>query len=115
MATLTVGAASRATAGYNLTGLTAAAGGGDKFTNDGQTFLIIKNADASSHTVTPTIQQGVDGQVPANVASTILAGETHVIGPFPTAIYNDAGGFCNLTYSAVTSVTVAAVRMPPAG
>lgn len=114
MAVLTPGTAGRS-AGFNFTGLTAAAGGGDKFTNDGQTYFVIKNGDASPHTVSFAIQLAVDGVTPTFTPVNLLAGETRLLGPFPSGIYNDANGQVNVTYSAVTSVTVAAVKAPPAG
>lgn len=118
MATLVPGTAGRATA-FDLSALAAAAGGGDKFPNDGQTFFIVKNGDGSDHTVTfpfSGINQGViDGITPSNTARTVTAGHTAIFGPFPSGLYNDASGLVSVTYSAVTSVTVAAVKMPPAG
>lgn len=118
MATLSVGTAGRATP-FDLSGLVAAAGGGDKFANDGQTFFIVKNGDGSDHTVTfpfSGLNQGiVDGITPTNTARTVTAGHTAIFGPFPSGLYNDAAGLVSVSYSAVTTVTVAAVKMPPAG
>jgi hypothetical protein len=114
MATLTVKTVTRTPEDFTADA-TAAAGGGDKFANDGFTFLMIKNGDASDHTVTATIQLAVDGQTPSGASHNITAGHTAILGPFPTSIYNDGSGFCNLTYSAVTSVTVLPVKCVGSG
>jgi hypothetical protein len=92
-----------------------AAASGDYFANDGQTFLLIKNGDASDHTVTAAIQSTVDGQTVSGASHNVVAGHTAILGPFPTGIYNDANGRVQLSYSATTSVTVMAVKCPPAG
>lgn len=84
----------------------AAAGGGDKFPNTGVEFLIIKNGDSGSHTVTIPLPILVDGEAVSSRTVVIAAGVEKVIGPFPTSQYNDTGGFVNLTYDAVTAVTV---------
>jgi hypothetical protein len=114
MALLTVAVAGR-NPGVDLTGV-AAAGGGDTFPNTGQEQVIIKNGDASSHTVTFGIQQTVDGQAVANAAQTIAAGATMMFGPFPIGTYNDTATppLCHIAYSAVTSMTVKVVKCPPA-
>lgn len=91
---------------------------GDYFVNDGQTFLMVKNGDGSPHSVTVAFQSpgaAVDGQTPSNVAHAVPAGHTVLIGPFPTAFYNDANGRGQLSYSATTSMTILAVQCPPAG
>lgn len=99
--------------GFDLSGLAAAAGGGDAFATTGQEFFIIKNGDGSDHTVTFAIQQKVDGVTPTAAAHTITAGHTKVFGPFPYGIYADGNGLVQVTYSAVTTVTVAVVKCPP--
>ena len=107
MATLTVQTISR-------TGLepsyAAAAAGGDEFANTGDEFLHIKNGDASSHTVTIETPGNVDGLAVADRAVAVGAGEERMIGPFPTSVYNDSGDLVQLTYDAVTAVTVAIVK-----
>lgn len=114
MALLTVGLAGR-NPGVTLAGV-AAAGGGDTFANTGQEQFIIKNGDASSHTVTFGIQQTVDGQAVSNAAQTVAAGATMMFGPFPIGTYNDTASppLVHVTYSAVTSVTVQVVKCAPA-
>lgn len=108
MAVLTQVTIDRAT-GLNFTA-EAAAGGGDSFTNDGKQFLYIKNGGGSPITLTVVTQQQVDGLAVADKTYTIGAGEEWMIGPFPTATYNDSNGRVQLTYSGVTSVTVKPVK-----
>jgi len=86
----------------------AAAGGGDSFVNAGGAVLQVKNGDASSHTVTVACQTACNlgGTSVHNIVVPVAAGATAMIGPFPFN-YNDAGGSVQVTYSAVTSVTVA--------
>jgi hypothetical protein len=88
----------------------AAAGGGDKFDNNGNVLLHVINGDASPKTVTIISEKTVDGQAVADPAGAVAAGAQAVFGPFPPSIYNDGDGHVNITYSAVTSVTVAAIR-----
>ena len=92
----------------------SAAGGGDVIPNNtGNTFLHVKNTDASSMTVTITstaTHSGLDVEDPQiTVAAT--TGE-QMIGPFPPGVYNNASGQVSISYSAVTSVTVAAFKLP---
>ncbi len=99
----------------------AASAGGDAFPNpsDERTFLYVKNGGGSPITVTvapvnPTTVRvpGAAGAIPVpNRAMTVPASQEGWLGPFPTA-FNDANGNVNVSYSAVTSVTVAARRLP---
>lgn len=97
----------------------AAAAGGDEMPNDGKTLLHVKNASGVQVTVTVTAQQvlkdfgGSHGvYTRANIAEAIPAGEERLIGPLPATAWNNVNGRAAVTYSAVTSVTVAALRMP---
>lgn len=89
----------------------SAAGGGDAFVNDGKTWLHIKNGDVSSKTVTIATAKTVDGLAVADRDVTIPASEERLIGPFPPTTYNDGDGKVQLTYDAVTSVTVAVKKL----
>jgi hypothetical protein len=83
-----------------LYAVVAAAAGGDAFSNDGRTLLAVYNAHVSDdRTVSIDIQKDVDEQDPPSRTVTVGAGETYLIGPFPTGIYNDANGRVQLTYS----------------
>lgn len=101
----------------------AAAGGGDSFTNtsDETTELMVVNGGGGSINVTIVAQAATVnvpgyGAVPlASEVIAVAAGATKRIGPFPASKFNDANGRVNVTYSGVTSVTVAAVRLARAG
>lgn len=91
----------------------SAAAGGDKFANNGKTFIHVKNGDGSDKTVTITSQvtEPPAGTAAANIAVTVTAGEERMIGPLNQNGFNDSNGDVNVTYSAVTSVTVAAISL----
>lgn len=94
----------------------ACAAGGDVVTNDdGKTFLHVKNSSGGSLTVTVTAQStsvntGTHGTLTvSNVAIAIPAGQERMIGPFPKQAYNNSSKQLAITYSGVTSLTIAAV------
>jgi hypothetical protein len=85
-----------------------AATASDTFANDGKTFLYVKNASGSGITVTVAsvtpCNQGTTHNLTFTVAAT--TGD-EIVGPFDV---NRFGVTCTVTYSATTSVTVAAFR-----
>lgn len=92
---------------------TAAAGGGDQFANTGSERFYIKNGDASSHDVTfdcPNACSFGVTNAAHDVTVSVPAGEEYLIGPFPKGRFNDVNGFVQVTYSAVTSVTVGVIK-----
>lgn len=90
-----------------LTGCTSP----DYFVNDGRIFIYLfagaTQAIATVDSVKPC-DQGVDH----NVVVTVPATEYRMIGPFPTDRFNDANGKVKITYDNVTTITVAAIRLP---
>jgi hypothetical protein len=90
----------------------AAAGGGDSFVNDGtKTMYLVDNASGGAITVTfdgvgvgPTSAVAFDD----DVATSVGAGAQWHFGPFPKARF---GSSVTVTYSGVTSLTVAAVKL----
>jgi len=108
MATLTV-------QNTSLAGITpswvAAAAGGDTFANTGDTYFEIKNG-STEMTLTIETPAKIEGIDIAEITVTIPA-TTGVkrIGPFDPAIFNQTTGRVNVTYSAVTSVTVGAFKL----
>jgi hypothetical protein len=96
----------------------AASSGGDALLNlDGEVFLHVKNGDTVSHTVTIAVQDGSQ-EVPgfgtmtkSNVQVNVPASDDRFIGPFPRAAFNDANGKVQITYDAVTNMTIAALRL----
>ncbi|TVQ64484.1 MAG: hypothetical protein EA379_01315 [Phycisphaerales bacterium] len=90
----------------------AADAGGDEFVNTGREAVIITNNDSTPKTLTIVTQQTVDGEAVDDKEVVVPPGETHLVGPFPTGIYNrPADSRVELEYSAVTDVTVAIVRI----
>src|SRR5262245_13087757 len=94
----------------------AASAGGDSFPNTGTESFIINNGGASPVTVTfragpNACSFGLSGGTSHDLPIAVAAGERRVIGPFPTSRFNDVNGNVQVTYSAVTTVTVA-VRAP---
>ncbi len=117
MATLTVQNLSQS----GLTpSLSAAASGGDDFVaaDDQRHFVEVDNADSSSHTATiaaqrSTAQQaGVGEKAVADISVAVAAGARALIGPITSAYIRSNDGKVEITYDAVTSVTVGAFKVP---
>jgi hypothetical protein len=93
----------------------AAAGGGDAMACSDDSFLHVKNGGGAPITVTLAIPSGASSY--SNVAYTntqvsVSNGSEKMIGPIKSAIYADpTTALCVITYSAVTSVTVAALQV----
>lgn len=108
MATLTV---QQVTLDGVVPSTAAAAGGGDKFQPGSSTWLEVTNGGGGSITVT------VDSAAPSNygtdedIAVAVAAGATKRIGPFPAQRFAGTDGLVAVTYSGVTTVTVAAWKV----
>lgn len=109
MATLTVRSTPIEGGTGDLT-TSSAAGGGDVFPNDGQTFFFVSNGSGGQITVTFTTAQTVDGLDIEDPAFTIENGGFGIFGPFPTKRFNNSSGQVAVAYSGVTSVVVAAFK-----
>lgn len=114
MAALTVQQSKRSGNGVDLAGVSAG-GGGDTFATTGKELLVIKNGGGSPITLTvATPGTAGDGLAIADLTATIGAGESRLLGPFPPGLYavdGQPGNNVALSYSGVTSVTVAVVRV----
>lgn len=88
---------------------TTSSSNGDKFLNTGKEVLLFMNSSSQGAGAAVTI--GVTAQNPDNFGgaaslhnlSTSIPSSSfgvNVLGPFQPSIYNDASGFCNITYSA---------------
>jgi hypothetical protein len=108
MATLTVSKLARA--GVEPTFTAATPTSGDTFLNNGQTFLIVRNAGTPACTVTINSQKNCDqGFDHDQTVSVPGSGGERWIGPLETDRFNDAStGEATVTYSVTTDVTVAA-------
>lgn len=91
----------------------SAAGGGDSFAPSKETFLSVINGGGGSITVTvATPRQAFPDVETADVAVAVAAGVTKLLGPFPAEHFAQADdGLADITYSGVTSVTIAAIRL----
>lgn len=95
-------------AGEALT-FAGASGGGDSIAGAAGATLVVKNGDVAGKTVTFTGAVTCSQGGTHNKAFTVAAGaEAHL--PVPTQAVNPADGTAAVTYSAVTSVTVAAYK-----
>lgn len=107
MATLTVQTIT--TAGLEPT-YVAAAAGGDQAANDGRVLLAVKTG-ATAITVTIDSPVACSQSAYHDAVVSVGANKTMYFGPFPPARWN-SDGYVVITYSAVTSVTVAALKLP---
>lgn len=91
----------------------SAAGGGDTFVPDKDTFLHVKNGGGSPITVTVAVP-GTEryGVATADLAVSVTNGQERMIGPFPADAFADPAlsGSAAITYSGVTSVTIGVFR-----
>jgi hypothetical protein len=98
----------------------SAAALGDTVADDGtqRTFLHVVNGSGADITVTVTAQStsttvsGYGAVSKANLSIVVTAGESRFIGPFPPVAFKDSSGLVHVGYSAVTTVTVAALSLP---
>ncbi|RJQ26329.1 MAG: hypothetical protein C4589_09845 [Peptococcaceae bacterium] len=99
----------------SLTGLgptfVAASAGGDIFANNSHVYLHVKNGDTAAKTVTVNSQRQCDQGFDHDIAVSVPASGERLIGPFNTSRFNNTDGNVEVTYSAVTSVTVAAIEL----
>ncbi|MGW0821834.1 hypothetical protein [Streptomyces sp. NPDC002845] len=90
---------------------TAAAGGGDDCETGPGVLLMVRNDDASPHTVTLVTPGTVNGLGIDDRDVVVAAGAEEAIRV--TSDYRNAStGRASITYDAVTSVTVAVLRVP---
>lgn len=88
---------------------------GNAFVNGGKTFLHVKNGSAGAVTVTIITPITVSGRAVEDDIISIPAGGERMIGSFPPKFFNGSGVDANKTqvdFSAVASVTAAAVTLP---
>lgn len=84
--------------------------------NDGATFLHIKKTGAGDCTVTVATPNAVDTLAVADYTATVVATTgDKMIGPFQPSIYNNGAGQISVTFSEVTGLTFAVIRLPRIG
>lgn len=86
----------------------AADAAGDTFSNDGNTMLHVKNGSAGSINVTIDSVAQCSFGFDHDIVVAVPAGGERMIGPFPRDRF---GSPTSVTYSAATSVTVAAISV----
>ena len=109
MATLTTQAA--AIAGTAIT-MASAGASGDKVDAGEHTGLLVTNGSGSSITVTIAVPGNTKyGVAEPDVTVTVANGATKLIGPFPVDLEDDTDRLVHVSYSATSSVTVAAIEI----
>jgi hypothetical protein len=112
MATLTTQVVNRA---GTVISAVAAAGGGDAMACGSGMMLEVVNGGGSPITVTlvvPASRTYEPNVAITSPAVSVANGTTRFIGPVDAPTFADpVTGLCTITYSAVTSVTVAAVQL----
>ncbi len=102
--------------GLEATGLTfvlstASSGLADKFLNDGETFLYLKNGDGNAKKVIIASEFSPlpKGLALANTTIDLGATVEKFAGPFEPGIWNDRSAYVNLTYTTHTAISIAAI------
>lgn len=105
-------------AGVSLAGVAANAGGDEVENASGDVMLFVSNGGGGSINVTLAAVQTArpaSGAYPAmtlaNQVVAVAGGAKTLIGPIPTAFNHATTGRVAITYSGVTSVTVAAIQL----
>lgn len=88
--------------------MAAASAGGDKIKDHPSGCVVVRNADATSTTV--TVPGTEYGQARPDYTFVVTAGQTAYLGPFPADL-RGSDGLVALTYSKVTSLTVGAIAL----
>lgn len=89
----------------------AAEAGGDEFANSGRTFLHVKNEGTGSIDVTVDSVKACDQGFDHDLVVAVPNGEERLIGPFEPGRFNNSASRVAVSYSGVTSVTVAALEV----
>ena len=91
----------------------AAAGGGDSFAPGATTYFSVINGGGGSINVTIAAPKQVLGDLEiTDPVIAVGAGVTKLIGPFPADQFAQSDdGLVDVTYSGVTTVTVAAIKL----
>lgn len=109
MAEISVQAVTRAGTGLNPT-YSAANGGGDTVKTGETTFLHVKNGHTSPQTVTIVTPNDYEGLAVSDLAIAVPNAGERMIGPIDD-VFRASNGFASITYSGVTALTVAAIRI----
>jgi len=92
--------------------LTSASSGGDTYENRRDAMLLVKNGDTAAKTVTLASQvEAAPGVSPADHDVTVPAGDVALVSLQGNGRFSDVDGRVQVSYSATTSVEVAAVSL----
>jgi hypothetical protein len=109
MATLTTQTITRAGLGPTYA---TAAGGGDKCKPGNNVFLHVKNGHSSPQTVTVVTPGTFEGQPIDDLAVAVPNAGERMIGPISPSLFRDpSDGLASITYSGVTSLTIAVIQI----
>jgi hypothetical protein len=90
----------------------ACTAGGDTVPASDRGAILVKNSSGASITCNVLVPGNtVYGQPQPLVAVVVAAGATTIIGPFPAGLIDPVTGTVKLTYSAVTTVTIAQIQI----
>lgn len=70
--------------------------------NNGRVVLLVTSTPGC--TVTVQTPNSVDGLAVTDLTASVGATKQHVIGPFPTTVYNQADGTIQVTFSAAATL-----------
>lgn len=84
---------------------------GDAVTPDDRGFVHVKNGSGAGITVTLVVPGSQYGQARPDITISIAAGADRMIGPMVADLADPTDGQIDVICSAVTSVTIAAVRV----
>lgn len=84
----------------------------DTVANSGKTLLHVKNGSGASINVTLVGRAQLDGVTFPDKVIAVPAGQERMIGPVPSALYNDANGLVTVNFSATATVTMAVWEIP---
>lgn len=110
MARINIAVADSSQAGTTVTYVGADAVNGMEFFNTGEELLRVKNADVAGKSVTIASPGACNQGFNHDLVVVVDASTEKVIGPFPTARFNQATNKVNVDFSAATSVTVAVTK-----
>jgi len=85
---------------------------GVAFSNEGRTFIHVKNAQAAATTtLTIVTPNTVDGLAISDRTVQLAAATQKFVGPFQPGVYNQTGAVVYVNASTATSVSIAALRI----
>ncbi|WP_110513740.1 hypothetical protein [Herpetosiphon llansteffanensis] len=101
---VTVNDARRNLNGLNVTDNGLVVGATDTYfiPNNGRVVLLVTSTPGC--TVTVQTPGSVDGLPITDLTASVGAAKQHIIGPFPTTIYNQADGTIQVTFSAAATL-----------